>query len=88
MNSTTSDYISRRIVGREGILYHITLIVTSNPINRNPYIWAQFIAYILYLLYTLRPIGKFGLIALKSELHTVRTPGNVSKNTLKSVTFY
>ena len=27
MNSTISDYVSRKVVGREGVLYHIRLIV-------------------------------------------------------------
>ena len=41
MNSTSSDYVSRRIVGREGVSYHIRLIVTLHQIGKNPCIWAQ-----------------------------------------------
>ena len=33
--------MSRRVVGREGVSYHIRLIVTLNQINGNPSIWAQ-----------------------------------------------
>ena len=36
LNSTGSDYVSRKVVGIEGVSYHIRLIVTLNKISGNP----------------------------------------------------
>ena len=41
LNSTRSDYVSRKVMGIEGVSYHIRLIVTLNKISGNPSIWAQ-----------------------------------------------
>ena len=41
LNSVMSDYVSRKVVRKEGLSYHIRLIVTLNQISGNPCIWGQ-----------------------------------------------
>ena len=84
-------------MGREGVLYHIRLIVTLNQISGNPYIWAQpngrrqlpnrikilcvLLLYCIYFISTLHTLCPIG----EFRLTTLKSELTHSHNTCKCV---